>query len=183
MQCEAGRVDRAIGVIASVAKQSREETPSLDCFATLAMTIFSLFSSCKYGKNKMTQNHRELISLLFTLAIILMSAYITQEFFVPLTWAGIIAIATWPVYDRLQRRLGGRQLLAAFLLTLLFTLVIVIPIIWLSVILAKEIQFFSRYLMLAHAQGAPLPDWLSHLPWGSSYVQSFWAYVWENHTD
>lgn len=122
----------------------------------------------------MTKNHRELISLLFTFAIILMAAFVTREFFLPLTWAAIIAIATWPLYERLQKQLGGQQLLAATLLTIVFALVVVLPIIWLSVILTKEIQLFTRYIMLAHNQGVAMPLWLNNMPWVSSTIQSFW---------
>lgn len=122
----------------------------------------------------MTQNHRELISLLFTLTIIIMAGFITEEFFLPLTWAGIIAIATWPLYDRLCSYLNGQEVLSAVILTVLFTLVIAVPLLWVSIILGKEITLFSKFIITAHKQGVPSPPWLSNIPWVHGSVQTFW---------
>jgi predicted PurR-regulated permease PerM len=53
---------------------------------------------------------------------------IIAPFLGALLWGTIIAISTWPVFDHLQRRLRGRQALAAFILTTVLILVFVVPI-------------------------------------------------------
>src|ERR1700751_2510429 len=41
--------------------------------------------------------------------VVLLSAWIIHSFFLPLAWAAIIAIATWPVYQRFASRMRSRM--------------------------------------------------------------------------
>ena len=61
-----------------------------------------------------------------------------------------MAYATWPLYLWLQRFLKGRATLAAFIMTLLMTAVVILPMVWLfftlKVELAGAIVLFSKTL-------------------------------------
>jgi predicted PurR-regulated permease PerM len=52
---------------------------------------------------------------------------VLRPFFTAVCFALILVVATWPAFDRLQRLLGGRRTLAAFLMITLATLVFVLP--------------------------------------------------------
>jgi predicted PurR-regulated permease PerM len=56
----------------------------------------------------------------------------------PLSWAGILALVFYPTYRRLSALLRQRESLAAFLLTTLVIVVVIVPTIWLTVRLASE---------------------------------------------
>jgi predicted PurR-regulated permease PerM len=63
-----------------------------------------------------------LIFLLIALCFLILA-----PFAVPVLWGIIIAVATGPVHDRVTAALGGRQRLAAALLTLLGLVAIIVP--------------------------------------------------------
>jgi predicted PurR-regulated permease PerM len=122
----------------------------------------------------MNDNHRELISILFTTLIILLAALISHKFFLPLAWAAIIAIVSWPIYVKLEKLLRNQPVLAAALLTLLFTCVIAFPLSWILLIIIKEAHLFINFLIAANEHGEPSPQWLVNLPWIGHYLTNLW---------
>ncbi len=91
--------------------------------------------------------------------------YVMRPFLAPIAWAAILAYASWPLYQRVERMLGRRPTLAASFMTLLIVLGILVPAGLLSVALAAEVQrtFAGTRLNLA-----TLPDsvmaWATALP-------------------
>src|SRR5687767_11850219 len=65
-------------------------------------------------------------------------ALIVRPFASALFVAAILAGALHPWYERFARRLRGRRQLAAGLVTVAVLLVLVIPVAWLTVVLARE---------------------------------------------
>ena len=63
---------------------------------------------------------------------------ILSPFVGPLSWAGLLALIFHPLQDRLTVLLRGRRGLAAFLLTTAVILVVIVPMIYLSAVLASE---------------------------------------------
>jgi len=68
------------------------------------------------------------IRLLLLLALLWGVLYIVQPFLVPVLWAAILAIAIYPLHQRLQALLGGRQRLASTLITLLALTGLLVPV-------------------------------------------------------
>ena len=64
----------------------------------------------------MTDTQRDMLSAGFSLALIALTAFVMQRFFLPLVWAGILCVATWPLYVRVRAALGQRTIVAAALL-------------------------------------------------------------------
>ena len=46
----------------------------------------------------MNDTQRDIVSAGFSLALIAVTAFVMQRFFLPLVWAGILCVATWPLY-------------------------------------------------------------------------------------
>jgi len=59
-------------------------------------------------------------------------------FLVPLTWAGMLALIFYPVQAKLTDLLRGRVGLASFLLTTVVILVVMVPTVLISILLANE---------------------------------------------
>jgi predicted PurR-regulated permease PerM len=78
---------------------------------------------------------------------------ILEPFLVPLAWAGVIAIATFPVYERLLGRLGDREGRAAGVMVLGVALIIIVPAAVLAFLLAEEAGRLYRTLNQATAAG------------------------------
>ena len=122
----------------------------------------------------MDKSHLETLSVLFSFIIIVLSVYVVREFLLPMTWAAVIAITTWPLYQRCRRSCQGIDWVAATTLIFLFTLLIALPLGWVLTILVKEIQFFSNYLLTANQNGFELPQWIQSLPIGQQYLTNLW---------
>lgn len=76
---------------------------------------------------------------LVVLGFLLYQSYqIFRIFLVPLTWAALLALIFYPVQAALTRRLRGRQGLAAFVFTTVVILVVMVPTVLISVLLANQ---------------------------------------------
>jgi predicted PurR-regulated permease PerM len=122
----------------------------------------------------MNENHRELISIFFTAVIIILAVIVARSFFLPVAWAAVIAIVSWPVYKKIEDVLGGRQIWAATLLTLLITCVVALPLSWILLLIIKEAGILINFLLAANAHGEKNPLWLEQLPWIGNYLTSVW---------
>ena len=75
-----------------------------------------------------------------TALIIGAALLVLRPFLVPIAWAAVLAFASWPVFTRIERRLGGRSGWAAALTTALVVLVVMVPAVLVSLALAAELQ-------------------------------------------
>ena len=115
---------------------------------------------------------RGLILGLLLGGLLLLSYFVLQLFLVPIAWAAIMAFATWPLYVRLRRLLGGRSTLSAALMTLLLSAAIALPLLWLVSVLRTELSGAYAAVAAYLAQGPrPLPDILRAIPWLGDWLQ------------
>jgi predicted PurR-regulated permease PerM len=85
-------------------------------------------------------------------AIIIVGIFLVlQPFLSALLVAGVLAIATWPLYSRLHAGLGGRSTWAATLMLLMIIVLVVIPITFLTTAAAEQLP----------ALGAAIKEWVS----------------------
>ena len=86
---------------------------------------------------------REQFFLVFIFFLILLSFYwlyrILSPFLTSILWAILMAIVFYPLFRRLQRLLKKREILCAMTMTVLVTLVIVLPFSLLAISLANEV--------------------------------------------
>lgn len=122
----------------------------------------------------MNENHRELISIGLTLAIVALSIYIVHRFIPSLIWGGIIAIATYPLYKHWRVFFGSYQNTSAFLFTTLLSLILLLPLSWLVSILVKELQLFVNYLHSINRYGGNAPEFLERFPFMSDELVIYW---------
>jgi predicted PurR-regulated permease PerM len=103
-------------------------------------------------------------------------AWILFDFLPALAWAGVLAIALWPLYDRLLRVLPGSRgrVVAPALATLLIGAVIIGPLVLVGVALANEVHVAIRLVHEARHYGIPSPYWLGDLPIVGSSVVTWW---------
>jgi predicted PurR-regulated permease PerM len=81
---------------------------------------------------------RRLFLIALLLAILVLTFSVLQPFVVPLIWGGILAFVSWPLQQRMLALWRGRTTLAALSTTLLVTLLLIVPIVWLVVVLRIE---------------------------------------------
>lgn len=111
---------------------------------------------------------RKLFLTLTAFAGMLLSLYllfqILQPFLLALAWAAIVAIATFPLYRRLEARLGEGDWKAPLLMTLAVLLVIVVPTVVLVTLLVQELLQVQDLIEAQAGSGQALADRLLHHP-------------------
>ena len=110
------------------------------------------------------------------LGLLALGLYTLWNFLSALIWAGIFAIALWPLYRNVQTRFGlrGDGILLPFLFTLAVTLLFVLPVALIGVQLAHEARNAAEWLRNAREHGIPEPDLMHHLPF-SQEIDQWWA--------
>lgn len=109
------------------------------------------------------------LPLLFAVAL----AILLQHFLGSLAWAGLLAVITWPLHERLLRRGWSRFASAATLLTVLVVSFLG-PSVFLFNTLSNELATVERLLGQINQTGVPAPEWLSRLPLVAVPVIKWW---------
>ncbi|MFC5550988.1 AI-2E family transporter [Massilia aerilata] len=122
----------------------------------------------------MTENQRSTLSACFSLAIILFALFVTQRFVLPLLWAAILCIATWPLYLRALRMLGGREILAAALVTIVAALVFITPLVLGISQAAHQAPALAQLVADANTEGWAAPAWLLRIPMAGDAIYNWW---------
>lgn len=122
----------------------------------------------------MNENHKELLSMGLTVGIVILTLFIIHKFIPSMIWAAIIAIATYPLYTKWQKFFGRKQNTAAFLFTVLMSLLFLLPLSWLVGILIKESQLFINFLQQINKDGGAAPDFLKNFPWFGNDLIKYW---------
>jgi predicted PurR-regulated permease PerM len=117
-------------------------------------------------------------SWIYGALVVLSSAWILHEFLEPLLAAGVIAIASWPLYERFAARLPRRVTrgAASLMFTCALTAFILGPLVFVFLALVSEAQALLRDIALAGENGVPVPSWLEQVtlvgPWLAAHWES-----------
>jgi len=127
----------------------------------------------------MTRQHLFAAFFFAALLYLLFQFYVIfSVFLVPLTWAALLALVFYPINERLVPLLRGRHTVAAFLLTTLVILLVMVPTILLTVLLGTEsVTVYQRLQeMLTSGQTPALVERL--LDWfRASPFNQIWEHV------
>jgi predicted PurR-regulated permease PerM len=122
----------------------------------------------------MTETQRSVLSTCFSLAIILFALFVTQRFVLPLLWAAILCIATWPLYRRALRMLGGREILAAALVTIVAAVAFLTPLVLGVASAAHQAPALAQLVASANTDGLAAPEWLHRVPMAGDAIYNWW---------
>jgi len=108
--------------------------------------------------------------------LIFLGAWVLHGFLPLLAWAVVIAISTWPIYQRLlvSKELHGKVTWGAVALTLLIGTIILAPIAYSLTQVMDEAQSLGQSLMDAQKIGIPPPEWLESLPMIGVWAKQAW---------
>jgi predicted PurR-regulated permease PerM len=116
-------------------------------------------------------------------ALILVAAWcfdIVKPFIIPIVWGIIIAVAIYPGFLRLQKALGGRNGLAAALVTLLGLFILITPMIMLSGTLIGSAQGLARGFQEGTIVVPPPPESVKGWPVVGEHLDAFWLQASQN---
>jgi len=109
----------------------------------------------------------------FVIALIALCGWVLWGFIPALTWAAVIAIATWPMRQWIVGA-GVRPWAAAILLTAIWALLLVVPAIFFGTALAQEAGAIRGVIEEAQRGQLQAPDWLGQLPLVGAYLAEWW---------
>ncbi|MDP1735187.1 MAG: AI-2E family transporter [Sulfuritalea sp.] len=96
-------------------------------------------------------------------------------FLTALVWAAILASTSWQGFLWLDRAVGQRRLLAAMLITLLVTVVVLGPVVAVAFALADNVAELGRAATALAREGLPdAPSWLADLPLIGQPIFDYW---------
>jgi predicted PurR-regulated permease PerM len=114
---------------------------------------------------------RRLVVAALLAGLFLLAFQVLQPFIVPVIWAGILAFVTWPLHERVVAWVGGKRAVAASIMTVLLSILILAPLCWLVWLLQTEVlAAYERFVTLL-ARGPRLPDAILQLPVIGEWLQ------------
>ncbi|MCX8016804.1 MAG: AI-2E family transporter [Rhodocyclaceae bacterium] len=124
----------------------------------------------------MNDTTRQKIRLALAALILVGAAWVLAPFLAALLFAAILCLTTWPLFAWFEARLNGRTTWAAGLMTLLLTLVILVPMAYLAATVADAVGWVIGLLRawLAAGDFSP-PGWLANLPVVGKHLAAYWA--------
>jgi predicted PurR-regulated permease PerM len=122
----------------------------------------------------MNESQRSTVGIIFSVTIAVAAIFITHRFILPLVWAAIICIATWPLYERTLARCGGRQLVAATIAVIGSTLLFITPLAIGIQQAMHQAPAVAAMVADANNNGLAPPDWLARLPVFGPSVFDWW---------
>ncbi len=109
------------------------------------------------------------------LALFAACAYLLRGLLAPIVWAGLVAVATWPLHERLRRRLGRRaESLSAVLLTGAVVLFLFVPLGYLFYRGLREIPALLHLWSSSEEAGLPAPAWIAIVPGAGDWARREW---------
>jgi len=110
-------------------------------------------------------------------ALILLGLWILFDFLAALAWAGVLAIALWPLYHRMLRLLPKHsdRIVGPLLGTALIGIVFIAPLVLLGIGLARESHFVTEFVNNARHNGIAVPEWIAQLPLAGQMIANWWS--------
>ncbi|NNA88769.1 AI-2E family transporter [Pseudomonas gessardii] len=122
----------------------------------------------------MLNNDRLLVQILL-LVLFGASFWVMAPFWSALFWGAVLAFASWPLMRLLTRALGGRESLAAGILTLGWMLLVAVPLVWLGFNLADHVRDAVALIKDIQVDGLPeAPNWLGSIPFIGERLVGMW---------
>lgn len=105
------------------------------------------------------------------LGILLLTFTVLQPFIVPLIWGAILTYVSWPMHLRVLQACGGRNSLASLVSTIIVTVIIVVPLVWLILMLRVEAVAAYTEIQAFLATKPVLPQAIRDLPYVGAQAQ------------
>ena len=119
---------------------------------------------------------RAAVRAAFALALVILAAWIATDFLAPLAWAAVIAITTWPAYQRFAALMPERRrdVIAPLLFTLIAGVVLLVPLMLALHQIAQASDAFMRWVSHLQKGGVPVPSWAAQLPLAGDLLAGWW---------
>src|SRR5262249_38894338 len=114
-----------------------------------------------------------------SLVVLVLALCILRSFLLPLAWAVVLALATWPLYRRFAARWPRRFAAngTPLVFTALITLFVLGPFGFAFITIGAQAQVWAREVAFAEQYGLAPPIWLAAIPLAGSWLVNHWNAV------
>ena len=107
--------------------------------------------------------------------LIVGSLWTLLPFMSAIIWAATIVVSTWPLMLRLQRRVGGRRVVASTIMTVVMSAIFVVPFAMAIGVIADAAIRVADLISAATSGGlSDPPVWLAQVPWVGARLTARW---------
>ena len=118
---------------------------------------------------------RVILQVLALGVLILATLWVIRPFVVAVVWATAVAVATWPLLRWAQSWLGGRRSLAVAVMTLVLTLVLILPFYFVVGTIANNVEQVTLWSeKLANLTSFGPPAWIKAIPLVGARIAARW---------
>jgi predicted PurR-regulated permease PerM len=114
---------------------------------------------------------RVIARVALAIALALLAIWMLWPFLAALAWAGVLAIATWPLYNRFHPQIGRTW--AAIVLVAGLAVGLLVPIYIFGAEAAREAAVTLQWLQSLKTNNAASPDWLLKIPLIGAYLSGW----------
>jgi predicted PurR-regulated permease PerM len=120
------------------------------------------------GTGKLPLRAQGIARTALVVGLILLGLWTVRAFLPALAWAAVLGVALWPLYRRAEQYgpVGRHNILMPALFTLAVGLTVLAPLVLVVLEGARETHDILQWIREIETSGVPLPDWVSHLPFG-----------------
>lgn len=115
--------------------------------------------------------------LLLSTTLVVLGLYMLANYLRALVWALVLAIALWPLYDRVRQKMSpwAAKEILPIVVTVLVGFAVFLPVAVLAVDAVREVREFIDYAREAEQSGIPVPDFVARLPYVGQWVANWWG--------
>lgn len=106
--------------------------------------------------------------------IVIAGIYFFHGFVVPVLAALVIGFASWPLYRRMLRHIGGNTTIGATLAIVFILIFLVVPIGIAVSYTIGEVREWIAWILKVNHDGAPVPAWIAALPGVGEWLTEQW---------
>lgn len=118
----------------------------------------------------------QIAGLSVIIAIFIGCGLVLRPFILSILWAAILCFASWPLYERLLKWLKGRRNLAAALMTVIFILILFIPLFMVGITFTDSIQSIVEWINSQDKESLRTPpEWVNKIPWMGTRITGYWS--------
>ncbi len=99
---------------------------------------------------------------------------LVRPFVTIVIWSIVLAVAIYPLFERIARALGGRRRLAAALMTVVALLVVIGPVTWLILGLIESLRVLAEHFARSAFSLPPPPPAVKTWPLIGEQIYQFW---------
>ncbi|MBY0579254.1 MAG: AI-2E family transporter [Burkholderiales bacterium] len=115
---------------------------------------------------------------LFGAAVLSIAIWLIHGYLGAIAWAGIVALASWPLYRKFIAHLPAKaKRWAPLLFTLLVTLLFLVPLGYILIVIGHEASLLAGALVEAQTRGLPPPSWVGRIPFAGESILAWWNKV------